>query len=109
MGITKEFAILAPVPSVHLASAMETCDRRSAPIREAHLSAKRTYPRSAPIREAHLSAKRTYRKGQVAFGSSAWELFRQVEQMKKSDLVEVFIYPSLVGYGGSISISYLAA
>lgn len=70
MSITKEFAILAPVPSVHLASAIETCDR----------------------------------EGQVAFGSNAWELFRQVEQMKKSDLVEVFIYPSLVDSGKPIEM-----
>ncbi len=59
MGITKAFAILAPVPEVHLISGMETCDR----------------------------------EGKVVFGSEAWELFRQVDTLRRGEAVEVFIYP----------------
>lgn len=60
MGITKAFAILVPVPEVHLVSGLETCES----------------------------------EGKVAFGSDAWELFRQVDEMRKGQAVEVFIYPS---------------
>ena len=59
MGITKAFAILAPVPKEHLLDAMETCDR----------------------------------EGKIALGSEAWELFRQVDELRKGSEVEVLIYP----------------
>lgn len=58
--VTKEFAILAPVPEIHLISGLETCEK----------------------------------EGKVAFGSDAWELFREVDEMRKGSEVEVFIYPS---------------
>ncbi|GAB4290941.1 MAG: hypothetical protein Fur0025_26000 [Oscillatoriaceae cyanobacterium] len=61
MTITKAFAILSPVPEVHLLSGLETCDLQ----------------------------------GQVAFGSNAWELFRQVDEMRRGQEVEVFIYPTM--------------
>lgn len=60
MTITKEFAILAPVPEIHLLSGLETCEN----------------------------------EGKVAFGSDAWELFREVDDIRKGKEVEVFIYPS---------------
>lgn len=60
MSITRDFAILAPVPEMHLKSGQETCDREQ----------------------------------KVAFGSQAWELFREVDKLRNSNDVEVFIYAS---------------
>ncbi len=60
MSITQDFAILAPVPEMHLKSGEETCDREQ----------------------------------KVAFGSQAWELFREVDKLRNGDDVEVFIYAS---------------
>ncbi len=49
----------------------------------------------APIPEEHLISglETCASEGKVVFGSDAWELFRQVDQMRKGSEVAVFIYP----------------
>jgi hypothetical protein len=50
----------------------------------------------APVAEPHLISGRETcdREGKVAFGSDAWELFREADEIRKGQPVEILIYPS---------------
>lgn len=68
MSTTNSFAILAPVPEIHLISGQETL--------------------------AQLSNEPNTEIVKLAFGSMAFEVFRQIDELRKSQSVEVFIYAS---------------
>src|SRR5271165_4626711 len=50
----------------------------------------------APVPLVHLTSGRTTaeREGKVAFGSRAWEVFRQLDHERKGMAVDVYIYAS---------------
>jgi hypothetical protein len=50
----------------------------------------------APVPEEYLldGEEVCRREGKVAFGSNAWELFREVDRLRNGDPVEVLIYAS---------------
>lgn len=66
MSTTHAFAILAPVPEIHLASGLESIKIQI---------------------EADLKPK-------LAFGSNAFQFFREVDQLRDGKSVDVFIYAS---------------
>ncbi|WP_156804929.1 hypothetical protein [Synechococcus sp. PCC 6312] len=66
MTSTHAFAILAPVPEMHLASGLEAVSIQL---------------------DADLKPK-------IAFGSNAFEVFREVDKLRDGKLVDVFIYAS---------------
>ncbi|MDZ8049916.1 MAG: hypothetical protein RMX68_033915 [Aulosira sp. ZfuVER01] len=68
MAKTTSFAILAPVPEMHLLSALETIDKL----------------------ESELSDETI----KVAFGSMAFEVFRKADELRGDKEVEVLIYAS---------------
>jgi len=68
MAKTTSFAILAPVPEMHLLSALETMDKL----------------------ENELSDETI----KVAFGSMAFEVFRKADELRGEKTVEVLIYAS---------------
>ncbi|XWK91645.1 MAG: hypothetical protein U7127_31160 (plasmid) [Phormidium sp.] len=68
MTTTNSFAILAPVPEIHLISGQEAL--------------------------AQLSNEPNNEIVKLAFGSMAFEVFRQIDELRKSQSVEVFIYAS---------------
>ncbi|MBE9227676.1 hypothetical protein IQ264_19805 [Phormidium sp. LEGE 05292] len=68
MGVTNSFAILAPVPEIHLISGQETI--------------------------AQLSNEPNNEIVKLAFGSMAFEVFRQIDELRQLQSVEVFIYAS---------------
>ena len=68
MDKTHAFAILAPVPEIHLLSGAETI--------------------------ANQADNSSDEQVKVAFGSMHFELFRQVDQLRSDKGVEVFIYAS---------------
>jgi len=68
MDKTHTFAILAPVPEINLISGIETI--------------------------AKLADDATSEALKVAFGSQAFETFRQVDELRTLKAVEVFIYAS---------------
>ena len=47
-------------------------------------------------------------KGKVAFGSRAWEVFRKLDELRKGELVDVFIYASHTGLSGPPEVSWRA-
>ncbi|MBE9181184.1 hypothetical protein IQ268_21720 [Oculatella sp. LEGE 06141] len=71
MEITRTFAILAPVPEVHLISGLDAI--------AAQLNSDDTASQSM---------------AKVAFGSMAFEVFRKADELRKQKLVEVLIYAS---------------
>ncbi|MGA9383108.1 MAG: hypothetical protein WBV73_30465 [Phormidium sp.] len=68
MSTTHSFAILAPVPEIHLISGQETI--------------------------AQLNNELNNEIVKLAFGSMAFEAFRQIDELRQSQSVEVFIYAS---------------
>jgi len=68
MDTTNSFAILAPVPEMHLLSAMETI--------------------------AQLNQEGSDEKFKTAFGSMDFELFRRVDELRVNKNVKVLIYAS---------------
>lgn len=68
MSLTSSFAILAPVPEIHLISGQEAL--------------------------AQLSNDPNNEIVKIAFGSMAFEALRQIDELRKSQSVEVFIYAS---------------
>lgn len=69
-----EFALLAPVPFVHLDDGYEICTR----------------------------------KGKVAFGSRAWEVFRELDLLREGATIPVLIYASMTNADGPAKISWEA-
>ena len=68
MEITRKFAILAPVPEIHLTSGLDTI--------AAQLS----------------SDEETSGLPKIAFGSMAFEIFRKADELRRDRIVEVLIY-----------------
>jgi hypothetical protein len=68
MSTTHSFAILAPVPEIHLISGKEAI--------------------------AQLANDPNNEIVKIAFGSMAFEVFRQIDELRQSKPVEVFIYAS---------------
>lgn len=68
MSVTNSFAILAPVPEIHLLSGQEAI--------------------------AQLNNDPNNEIVKIAFGSMDFEAFRQIDELRKSQSVEVFIYAS---------------
>ncbi len=56
----------------------------------------KTFAIVAPVSEPQLisGVETCDLEGKVAFGSDAWELFREADEIRKGEEVEVFIYPS---------------
>ena len=50
----------------------------------------------APVPEEHLldGVNVIHVEGRVAFGSRAWEVFRELDALRKGDPVDVYIYAS---------------
>lgn len=71
MQKTRAFAILAPVPEMHLTSGLEAI--------AAQLDSDELSPSDAP---------------KVAFGSMEFEMFGEAEKMRAGKAIEVFIYAS---------------
>jgi hypothetical protein len=69
MRSTLDFALLAPIPEVHLISGVEAI-------------------------AAQLDAENNDEKPKVVFGSMAFEVFRQADELRRGSPVNAFIYAS---------------
>lgn len=64
----------------------------------------------APVPVVHLEDGVTVCRemGKVAFGSRAWEVFRELDQVRKGEPVEVLIYASQTNFDGPAIVSWRA-
>lgn len=68
-----DFALFAPVPSVHLRDGLDVCTS----------------------------------KGKVAFGSRAWEVFRELDEIRSGQTLPVLIYASMADTYGPVVVSWM--
>ena len=65
----------------------------------------------APVPLVHLEdgANICHEKGKVAFGSRSWEVFRELDELRKKQPVPVLIYASISDAGGLPLVTWTAA